>query len=254
VLNLPRSRHAGLIFSATIFAYESFQREWEGLSERALGSRMMMSSNKQKLRIIGAIAALATLALAASCRGFFVKPTLSSLAVGPASPSIQTGTTNNTVQMFAVGTFNDGSTGNPAVLWSISPSDGSIATINSNGLVTSAATGSATVTATATQNPSITGTQSITVTVGCIQSIAINPTSATISVSGSPHTLTFQANATTCNGIFDITGSANWTTSNSQVATIAGGVATAVAQGTVTIGATSGGISSSTNATLTVNP
>ncbi len=153
-----------------------------------------MSSRKQKLRLIGAFAALATLALAASCRGFFVKPTLSSIAVGPGSPSIQTGSTNNTVQMFVVGTFNDGSSGNPAVTWSITPT--TTATISGSGLVTSVATGTATVTATATQNPSITGTQSVTVTVGCIQSIAINPTSASISVSGT-NTTAFTANATT---------------------------------------------------------
>jgi hypothetical protein len=213
-----------------------------------------MSSTKQTLRIVGAFAALAALALAAGCRGFFVKPTLTSLAVGPASPSVQTGSTNNTAQMFAVGTFNDGSTGNPAVLWSISPNDNSVATINSGGLVTSVATGTATVTATATQNPSITGTQSVTVTVGCIQSIAIEPTSANISVSGTPNTWQFAAKATTCNGIFDITTTASWTSSNTAVATVAGGLAQAVAQGTVTIGATSGGITSGTNAILTVGP
>src|SRR5579859_5382566 len=130
----------------------------------------MTLSMKQTPRVVAAVAMLTILALAASCRGFFVKPTLSSIAVGPASPSIQTGSTNNTVQMFAVGTFNDGSTGNPAVTWSISPSN-TVATISPGGLVTSVATGTATVTATATQNPSITGTQSLTVIVGCIQSI-----------------------------------------------------------------------------------
>ena len=74
-----------------------------------------MPSSKQKLRLVGAFAALAVLTLAVSCKGFFVKPTLSSIAVGPAAPTIETGTTNNTVQMTAFGTFNDGSTGNPAV-------------------------------------------------------------------------------------------------------------------------------------------
>src|SRR5579859_7852773 len=125
----------------------------------------MTLSMKQTPRVVAAVAMLTILALAASCRGFFVKPTLSSLAVGPASPSIQTGSTNNTVQMFAVGTFNDGSTGNPSVSWTISPT--TTATINSNGLVSSVATGSATVTATSNDNPAITGTQSLTVTVGC---------------------------------------------------------------------------------------
>jgi Bacterial Ig-like domain (group 2). len=211
-----------------------------------------MSSTSHKVRLIGALAALAALALAVSCRGFFVKPTLSSIAVGPGSPSIQTGSINNTVQMFAVGTFNDGSTGNPPVSWSIS--DNTKATISANGLVTSVATGSATVTATSKANPSITGTQTVTVTVGCIQSIAISPTSASITASGSNNTFQFTATATTCNGSFPITNSATWNTSNPQVATGAGGVATGVAAGTVTISATSGGITSNINATLTVGP
>ena len=58
-----------------------------------------MSSTKHKLRVACTFAALITLALAASCTGFFVNPTISSLAVGPASPTIETGSTANTVQM-----------------------------------------------------------------------------------------------------------------------------------------------------------
>src|SRR5947209_7282509 len=156
-----------------------------------------MSSKMQKVRLVGAFAVLATLALAASCRGFFVKPTLSSISVGPASPSIQTGSSNNTVQMFVVGTFNDGSTGNPAVSWSISPT--STATISAGGLVTSADTGTATVTATANQNPSITGTQTVTVTVGCIQTISVTPTTGNITNPGNT-SVQLTAKANTCNG------------------------------------------------------
>ncbi len=46
----------------------------------------MMSSKKSKLRLLGAFAALATLALAVSCPGFFVNPTLTAIAVGPLTP------------------------------------------------------------------------------------------------------------------------------------------------------------------------
>lgn len=212
-----------------------------------------MSSTKSQIRALGAVAVLATLAFAISCRGFFVQPILSSLTVAPNTPSIQTGSTNNTVQMTAIGQFNDGSTGNPAVSWSISPNDGSIATITSNGLVTSVAVGSATVTATANQNPSITGTQQVTVTVGCITSITLNPTSGTISVGGANHTISISATANTCNGAVPITDVATWNTSNSQFATVAGGVVTAVAQGQVNVTASSGGITSG-NAVITVTP
>lgn len=217
-----------------------------------------MSSTKSQIRAIGAVAALATLAFAISCRGFFVNPTLSSLSVGPASPSIQTGSTNNTVQMFAVGTFNDGSTGNPQVTWSIasgSGSSGTVANISAGGLVTSESTGTATVTATATQNPAITGTQTVTVIVGCIQSITIQPTSASLTQSQS--TTQLKATAVTCNGSVDITSVATWTSSNTTIATVAAGLVSATqttgANGTITISASAGGITSNPNATVNVS-
>ncbi len=204
-----------------------------------------MSSKVQKLRLIGTFATLLTLALAASCRGFFVKPTLSSIAVGPATPSIQTGSTNNTVQMFVTGTYNDGSTGRPSVSWSISPT--STATISASGLVTSAATGTATVTATSNDNPTITGTQTVTVTVGCIQSISVTPTSGSISNGGNT-SVTLKAQANTCSGSVDITSVASWTSSNTTIATVSAGVVTPTgtsgADGTVTITASSGGVTS----------
>jgi len=211
-----------------------------------------MSSKKQKLRLISSLALLAIAALGVACRGFFVNPVLSSIAVGPASPSIQTGSTNNTVQMTVVGTNNDGSTSsNPSVSWSISPT--SVATVTTNGLVKSVATGTATVTATANQNPSITGSQTVSVTVGCIQSITIQPTNNTISVGGSNNTQTYTAMANTCNGAIPITDVATWSSSNTSIATVAGGTATAVAPGTTIITASSGGVTSN-NATLNVTP
>lgn len=205
-----------------------------------------MPSKTQRVRLIGAFAVLAMAALAASCRGFFVKPTLSSLAVGPATPSIQTGKTNNTVQMFATGTFNDGSTGNPSVTWSISPT--STATISGSGLVTSVATGTATVTATSNDNPTITGTQTVTVTVGCISSITVTSTNGTTISNGGTTSLTLQAKANTCNGVVDITSVAQWTSSNTQIATVSAGVVSPTgstgADGTITVTAASGGITS----------
>ena len=60
-----------------------------------------MPSMKSKLRITAAFAALATLALAVSCRGFFVKPTLTGLSIGPAGLTLNV---NQTFQMVATGT------------------------------------------------------------------------------------------------------------------------------------------------------
>src|SRR2546421_11723638 len=126
-----------------------------------------MSSITSKLRLAGALAALATLAFAISCRGFFVNPTLTSITVAPATPTIQTGTTNNTVQMTAAATFNDGSTGHTPVTWTITPASGGAvaATISTAGLVTAAATtiGTMTGTATSSKKSTITGSTILTV-------------------------------------------------------------------------------------------
>src|SRR6202166_1139019 len=161
-----------------------------------------MLSTIQKLRLACTFAMLVALALTISCTGFFQNPTLSSISIGPASPTIETGTTSNTVQMTVFGTNNDGSTtNNPSVSWSINPT--SVATISSSGLVTSVSTGTATVTATSNQNPSITGTQPVTVTVGCIQSILVQPSSASpLTFTGNRPSDTFTAEAQTCNGSF----------------------------------------------------
>ncbi|MGO9085646.1 MAG: Ig-like domain-containing protein [Candidatus Sulfotelmatobacter sp.] len=214
-----------------------------------------MSSTKSKLRLIGAFAALAALALAVSCRGFFVNPTLTSISVGPLTPTIETGSTNDTVQMFAVGTFNDGSSGSTPVTWSVSGTNPitsqNIATITGAGLVTAAAYGTGTITASSTQLPSISGTQALTVTLGCIQSITIKPSSG--SIIGAGNTTAFTAEATTCNGSFDITTVATWSSSNTQIATVSQGTVTAVADGSITISASSGGVNSTNTPTVTIS-
>jgi len=214
-----------------------------------------MFALKSKLRLIGAFAALASLALAISCRGFFVNPTLSSLAVGPANPTIETGNTNNTVQMNAVGTNNDGSTAtNPSISWTITPT--TVATVSATGLVTSASVGTATVTATSNQIPSVTATQTVTVTVGCISSITLSPTSGSVS-NGSGLTVQLKATAVTCNGSPDVTSVATWNSSNTSLATVSAGLVSGVAGlttgGPVTVTASIGNVVSNA-ATINVSP
>ena len=177
---------------------------------------------------MGAFAALATLALAISCRGFFVKPTLTSLAVGPVSPTIFAGSTDNTVQMFAVGTFNDGSnSGSTSVSWAVTGTNATsgqnIATISANGLVTAQASGTGTVTATSNVLPSISGTQPITVSVACTSAPIVTPTTGTLT-SLNP-SIAFTA---TCNGGQDISAVATWFSSNTLTATFSANVLTAV--------------------------
>ena len=206
-----------------------------------------MSSTKSKLRLVGAFAALATLALAVSCKGFFVKPTLTALAVGPVSPTIFTGSVGNTVQMFAVGTFNDGSNSSTPVTWSISGTGTNgqpIATITPGGLVTAQDVGTGTVTASSDVLPSITGTQPLTVSVACTTAPIIGPTTSGTLTPNVP-SLSFTAS---CGGQ-DITSVATWFSSNTALAQVSAGLVTAMGgqgnNGTFYITASSNGLTSS---------
>jgi hypothetical protein len=88
-----------------------------------------MPSRKQELRLAGAFAALAMLALAVSCTGFFVNPTLTSLAIGPQNLSLAPTATQ---QMQATGTFSDGSTSDVTGKSTWTSSDESVASFNPN--------------------------------------------------------------------------------------------------------------------------
>lgn len=207
----------------------------------------------RKLALTLAFAGLILVAFGAGCRGFFVQPTLDTVAVGPATPTIETGSTDNTVQMNAIGTYSDGSTANPSVAWS--SSEPSVATVSGSGLVTSVSTGTSSITATSNVNPSISGSQTVTVSVGCIESITLTPASPqTLSVSqASQNTVSITANANTCNGVINITDTATWNTSSSAVATVVGGEVTAQATGTANITAQVGSIVSPATV-VNVNP
>ncbi len=202
---------------------------------------------KSKLRLVCALAALASLALAVSCRGFFVKPTLTAIAIGPVTPTIYTGNIDNQIQMFAVGTFNDGTSGTTPVSWGVSGTgtDGqSIATISSGGLVTAQDVGTGTITATSNLLPSISGTQTLTVTVACTDTPVIVATNGETLDSEFP-TLFFTAS---CNGGQDITATAVWFSSNTTLATVSAGTVSATQtlglDGTFTITASSNGFTS----------
>ncbi|HKI27410.1 MAG TPA: Ig-like domain-containing protein [Candidatus Sulfotelmatobacter sp.] len=218
-----------------------------------------MSSTKSKLRLAGAFAALVTLALAMSCRGFFVKPTLSSITVVPSTSTIDAGTTNNTVQMTATANFNDGSTGSASVAWGIAPATTGgpqAATISTGGLVTASTTtvGAMTVTATALQNGTLTATGAVNVQPPNLTSITIMGSGTTALQGG---TLNFTAKGISGTGNFDITQIVTWNSSNTAIAMIAaGGVMTANSTGTggtTVISATLEGITSNNPITVTVS-
>jgi trimeric autotransporter adhesin len=94
-----------------------------------------MVSKKSRLRLMGALAALAALALAASCTGFFQNPTVTSLAIGPANLTLAPSTS---YQMVATATYSDGSTGDVtgSALWT--SSNVSVANFTAPGLLAAA--------------------------------------------------------------------------------------------------------------------
>lgn len=146
-----------------------------------------MSSPKQKLRLAGAFAALATLAVAVSCKGFFVNPTVSTITIDPPNPSVGFGQGSSPLQLTAAATYSDGSTGTltggtsctgTSVCWS--SSDPTVATISTGGLLTGVSVGTTTITA---SSGSVNGTTTGTVAEN-VSSMTISPTSTAIPADG----------------------------------------------------------------------
>jgi uncharacterized protein YjdB len=171
--------------------------------------------------------------------------TLESIAITPTSASIAAGAT----QAFtATGTYSTGPTQNITTSVTWTSSNTAAATIASTGVATGVAAGASNITAKlggVTSN-----TAALTVTAPTLVSIAVTPTSASITAGG---TQAFTATGTYSSGpTQNITSAVTWTSSSTTVATIAAtGVATGVAAGTSNITAKLGGITSNT-AALTV--
>ena len=155
------------------------------------------------------MAVLATLALAVSCRGFFVNPTLTAISISPSAPEVEL---NNQVTLTVYGTYNDGSTGqvNSGVSWSSgTPSVANFISPTSNTLQ-GLSLGTTTITANA---QAVTGTASATVYLGGITAITISPTSGTATTNGTT-VAQFTATATANGQSVDITTQgATWTLS-----------------------------------------
>ncbi|HEV2399525.1 MAG TPA: Ig-like domain-containing protein [Candidatus Sulfotelmatobacter sp.] len=186
---------------------------------------------KSKLRIVGAFAALTALALAVSCTGFFQSPTLTGVSVGPQGLSL---TLNQTWQMSATGTYNDGSqkTLTSGVTWSSSdPTTVSIG--QTSGQVKGLQTGQATVTAAAGSCSACSGSTTVTVILTGVSSITVKPPTASTIRNGNVIYYTALANGAT-----DITNAgAVWTvvdsTNTDQTANFALGYAPGQGEGIV---------------------
>ena len=91
---------------------------------------------------------LSVIALLSGCGGSsgpkLIAKSVTSMAVTPANPSIAVGATQ---QLTATASYSDGSTANVTTSVTWTSSAASVATVNSGGMVTAVAAGSATVTA-----------------------------------------------------------------------------------------------------------
>jgi len=189
----------------------------EYLTSFGSGVFFMLSSTRK----FSVVAVLATLVVASGCTGFFVNPTLSSLAIGPQSATI-TASPVQTLQMSATGTYSDGSTKDLTgkVLWN-SATPG-CATISSSGLVTpvSSVAGICTTQISASFGTASPATTTITVAQGVPSKIQLNASTTTPAANS---TVTFTALAT-FNGVQqDITTSVTWTNSDTTDLTLTNG-------------------------------
>ncbi|HZX41140.1 MAG TPA: Ig-like domain-containing protein [Myxococcaceae bacterium] len=178
--------------------------------------------------------------------------TLKSIAVTPPNPSAAKGTT---LQLTATGTYSDNSTQDITgqVTWASSVT--TVATISnaagSKGLASTLGVGTSNISAALSGK---TGGTMLTVTAATLQSISVTPATPSRPV---PLTLAFSATGSFTDGTTqDLTTQVTWSSSKTAVATISNaagsiGVATPVAPGNTTIGATLGARSGSTVFTVT---
>jgi uncharacterized protein YjdB len=178
---------------------------------------------------------------------------LTELTISPMTASVAAGRTQ---QYAATGTYSDGSTQTltKAVTWSSKAP--TIATISnaadSAGLASSSTAGETKIKATSGSIESVEAT--LTVTDAVVTGVAVKPANQTI---GNKTSLQFTATLAYSDGSSVDTREVTWSSSDSAIADISNaagseGLATAKAQGTVTITATSGGFSGNTQ--LTVGP
>lgn len=184
-----------------------------------------MPSKNRNLRLAGAFTALLLLALAASCSGFFVNPTVSSITIDPPNPTVSVGLTQ---QLTAAGTDSNGNaitltagtscTGTTVCWSSATPS---VATVSAGGLMTGVSAGTSTITA---ASGTATATTTATITLGNVTSIVVSPTSISLTVNSTaipPNCLT--AKATAGGQTIDVSASVTWQTGNSSLITVENG-------------------------------
>jgi hypothetical protein len=191
-----------------------------------------MSSKKRKFSLAGAFAALAMLALAVSCKGFFVPEQLASITISPSAPTVPLG---GTVQLEAFGTNTDSSSaGNVTgkVTWSGS---GAGITVGGGGLLTGTDLSSTAATITA-EDQGITATASATVCVENGTNFTMKFTPGNNVDSDTAVTIGVTADVSGISGPQDVTAGVTWSASNTAVSITAGDPASVDLTGVTTSG------------------
>jgi Bacterial Ig-like domain (group 2) len=192
-------------------------------------SHITMSSANHKLRLIGALAVLATLVLAVSCRGFFTNPTVSSITIDPPNPTVSVSLTR---QLTAAGTDSNGNpltlTGGTSctgttVCWSSDTP--SVATVSVGGLLTGVAPGTSTISA---ASGTASATTTATITLDNVTSVVLGPSGITSFSIAQSTTATgsdcLTATATAGGQQINVTTSVTWTAANTSLLTVQNGV------------------------------
>ena len=151
-------------------------------------------------------------------------PSVSSVTISPSILNLDlNGTTSGTLTATVNGTNNP----SQHVTWTSNNS--SVATVNSEGLVTAHSTGNATITATSTQDGTKTGTCTVTVTDSTVHvtGVTLNKSSTSI-IKGQSETLTATVSPNNATN-----KSVAWTSSNTSVATVSNGVVSVPSNATV---------------------
>ncbi|HEY6768127.1 MAG TPA: Ig-like domain-containing protein [Candidatus Sulfotelmatobacter sp.] len=163
---------------------------------------------------------------------------LVSIALSPSNASIPLGANQ---QFTATGTYSNGTSQNltTSVAWSSTTT--AVAAINSSGVAVGVEQGSSTITAT---SANISGSSTLTVTQPTLVSVAVTPASASIPLGSTEQ---FTATGTYTDGSTqNLTASATWSSSSVSTATVSNsGLASGTGQGSATISAAYGAVTSS---------
>jgi len=220
----------------------------------------------RKLALTLAFTVLVAVAFGASCRGFFPRPILQSIAINPTAPQVNVDKTVN-LQLF--GTYDDG-TRSPVtsgVSWSSVPTSVATVTGTGNATLTGVTSGSATISASA---QALSATASATV-IGNVTAITVSPASGNAKISGAGASFTFAATPgppsfitannggtltiTPADGNITCTVSVDTNTNPDELCTAGSNASTTVPyQLVMTYPSPSGGTVTSPTATLTVSP